>query len=65
MKRDFVYKGKTCKIGNKTTNANKIYKENNDKMLSQFLKAKLISTNLVSGNDDKNLTYACTGAVVW
>jgi len=53
MEREFVCKGEICKIGNKTTNTNKKYKENNNKMLSQFLKANSISTNLVQGNGAK------------
>ena len=43
----------TKKIGKKTTNANKKYKENNNKMLSQFLRVNSISTNFVPGNGAK------------
>ena len=68
MERDFAYKGKICKIDNKTTNVNKKYKEkeNNDKMISQFLRANSISINLVPSNGVKNLIGArkITGVVV-
>jgi len=55
MERDFAYKGEICKIGEKTTNANKKYNENNNKILSQFLRANSTSTNLVPDNGTKNL----------
>jgi len=70
MKRDFAYEGEICKIGNKTSNANKKYKENNNKMLSQFLRANSISKNLVPGNGSKNLiggyyyNCKCTAIIV-
>ena len=36
MKRDFVWKGEICKIGNKTTNANKKNKEKEMMIISLF-----------------------------
>jgi len=68
MKRDSAYKGEICKMPVKlqTQIKNIKKKRSTDKMVSQFLRAKSIFTNLVIGNGAKNLNYAhkCTGVVV-